>query len=397
MTSNPEQSHAISSFSLLLFLALCTFCYLSPLEPPRYPESSARPILALDIPVPGCSNASYELTLPREKACILILAGNQDDVGLKSSLESFERMFNAQFRYPYVLLSDTQITDEFLTSIKEILHPDAVVESGLISHEQGWGVPDWMDSEAVQEALKMQKKQGVQHGGEESYHNTYRFYSGPFAVHPLLAKYEWYWRLESDVGFFCKLNYDPFRFMATNSKVYGFNIAMVEQENTIPTLFETVSAYRDNLISTGAIKPNSYWSMFEADGRGKHGDGGKPLKNGNSGYNLCQYWTNFEIGSLNFFRSKQYQELFHHLDQTGNFYFERWGDASIRSLALGLFTNFTQTHYFEDIAYTHHSWMYCPTRGGIGCDCSCPPKVKNIALDESKSCLSRWQDINRAL
>lgn len=43
--------------------------------------------------------------------------------------------------------------------------------------------------------------------------------------------------------------------------------------------------------------------------------------NGNE-YNLCHFWSNFEIGSLSFYRSEAYQKYFEYLDQTGGFYYE---------------------------------------------------------------------------
>ena len=32
-------------------------------------------------------------------------------------------------------------------------------------------------------------------------------------------------------------------------------------------------------------------------------------------YNLCHFWSNFEIGNLNFFRSKEYMKFFDYLDR----------------------------------------------------------------------------------
>ncbi|CRL30316.1 Glycosyl transferase, family 15 [Penicillium camemberti] len=32
-----------------------------------------------------------------------------------------------------------------------------------------------------------------------------RFYSGQFYKHPLLLKYEWYWRLEPEIKYFCDI------------------------------------------------------------------------------------------------------------------------------------------------------------------------------------------------
>lgn len=129
--------------------------------------------------------------------------------------------------------SDTPFKPAFLASLKESVRADAVFESGLVTHEQGWGMPDWMDKNAARQAMVDQAEGGIQYGGMESYHNMCRFYSGPFAMHPLLAKrvpllrfafspilsltiplspdrcrYNWYWRLEPDVKFFCKLHYE---------------------------------------------------------------------------------------------------------------------------------------------------------------------------------------------
>lgn len=88
-----------------------------------------------------------------------------------------------------------------------------------------------------------------------------------------------------------------------------------------------------------------------------------------------------EIGNLNFLRGKQYQGLFERLDRAKGFYHERWGDAPstfasfptrcvkpeltclaspVRSLALALFSNFTQTHFFEDIACTLYAHKLNP-------------------------------------
>jgi mannosyltransferase/alpha 1,2-mannosyltransferase len=40
------------------------------------------------------------------------------------------------------------------------------------------------------------KEDGIQYADRESYHHMCRYYSGLFALHPLLEKYNFYWRLE---------------------------------------------------------------------------------------------------------------------------------------------------------------------------------------------------------
>lgn len=43
-----------------------------------------------------------------------------------------------------------------------------------------------------------------------------RFNSGFFFRHPLLKDYDYYWRVEPDVKFFCDIAYDPFLTMMDN-------------------------------------------------------------------------------------------------------------------------------------------------------------------------------------
>ena len=68
-------------------------------------------------------------------------------------------------------------------------------------------------------------------------------------------------------------------------------------------------------------------------------------------------WSNFEIGSLKFWRSKPYMEFFEHLDKAGGFYYERWGDAPVHSIGAALFARKDQIHFFDDIGYRHEPFQ----------------------------------------
>ena len=41
------------------------------------------------------------------------------------------------------------------------------------------------------------------------------------------------------------------------------------------------------------------------------------------GYNMCHFWSNFEIARLDFFRSKEYEDFFNMMDHSGGFWAER--------------------------------------------------------------------------
>lgn len=66
-------------------------------------------------------------------------------------------------------------------------------------------------------------------------------------------------------------------------------------------------------------------------------------------YNGIHFWSNFEIADFRFFRSPEYTNLFTHLDQAGGFFYERWGDAPIHTLAVAALLEKKQVHYFGGI------------------------------------------------
>lgn len=43
---------------------------------------------------------------------------------------------------------------------------------------------------------------------------------------------------------------------------------------------------------------------------------------GGETYNRCHFWSNFEIGDLNFWRGTAYTKYFDYLDKAGGFYYE---------------------------------------------------------------------------
>jgi mannosyltransferase len=212
-----------------------------------------------------------------------------------------------------------------------------------------------------------------------------------------LKSYKWYWRIEPDVQFSCAITYDPFVEMAKRGKRYGYTVALWEVDNTVPNLFRAISDFK----KYKRLKTTNLWrSMIEASWipfplrpfqsflpwRDAAGDK----------WNLCHYWSNFEIADLDFFRGQQYRELFEYLDQKGGFYHERWGDASVHSLAAALLLEPHQLHHFSDFGYFHEPWRVCPANapgkqlfkpsilgdevnwtdeqeGGIGCRCECEP------------------------
>lgn len=124
--------------------------------------------------------------------------------------------------------------------------------------------------------------------------------------------------------FSCSITYDPFVEMAKRKKVYGWTISLWEEGNTCPSLFRYASDFKENhrIPTTGlwtAMMQASWWPypvrrwLSWMPHHDRYGDT----------WSLCHYWSNFEIADLDFFRSRQYQELFAYLDSKEGFYHER--------------------------------------------------------------------------
>ena len=66
-------------------------------------------------------------------------------------------------------------------------------------------------------------------------------------------------------------------------------------------------------------------------------------------------------------------KYFEHLDSKGGFYYERWGDAPVHSIAAALMLKKDEIHFFNDIAYYHVPFTHCPndeqTRIDLKCHC----------------------------
>jgi mannosyltransferase len=139
---------------------------------------------------------------------------------------------------------------------------------------------------------------------------------------------------------------DPFVHMKRNNKTYGFTIAVKELRETVPNLFRYSSAYK----RTNNITSQGLWEMFADQKPAKKEEGKKPGENlpddvlklepgrgkipevdptamEGEDYNMCHFWSNFEIARLDFFRSKPYEDFFQMLDKSGGFWSERVCDA----------------------------------------------------------------------
>lgn len=311
---------------------------------------------------------------PEIKATFVTLARNSELYDLIKSIRRVEDRFNRKFHYDWVFLNDEEFTDEFKSLTSAIVSGEA--KYGLIPKEH-WSYPDWIDLEKAKKSREDMKKANIIYGDSESYRHMCRFESGFFWRNPLLDDYDWYWRVEPGIQIHCDLDYDLFKFMRDNKKKYGFTISIHEFVKTIPTLWHHTKTFmkeHPEYIAEG----NSL--DFISDDNGDT-------------YNLCHYWSNFEIADLNFWRSPAYKDYFDYLDKTGGFFYERWGDAPVHSIAASLFLRKDEIHYFEDVGYNHGVYTQCPLNAQFRYEHKCHCKPSDDFTFRGYSCGKKWHDV----
>ncbi|KFM24039.1 Glycolipid 2-alpha-mannosyltransferase 1 [Auxenochlorella protothecoides] len=303
----------------------------------------------------------------KPKAAYFVLARQADLQGVIQSVGDLEARFNRKARYPYIFVNDAEFGDDFMAEVEALT--DAPVFFGGVPAEQ-WGLPAHVDRVEAETAWRRMGAAGVLYGGSESYRHMCRYFSGFFMNHPLLRGFDYYWRVEPNVRFYCSLQRDPFAVMRDSGASYGWNIILTEIMETIPSLWATSIEFLHSAPSLLAAQPGikAFASRFRL---------GSSLEEtlAESRYNGCHFWSNFEIGRLDFLRGDAYQRYFQHLDSSGGFFMERWGDAPVHSIAAMLFLNKTEIHQFEDIGYTHDIHTHCPQSRELNQHCSCNPEA----------------------
>ena len=233
------------------------------------------------------------------KGCIIILSRESDIDRIRNLIKNVDLTFNKKYKYPFVLFNDEEFSNNFKNEI--IKHTNSTIEFGLIPKEH-WNVPSWINETRLNESVH-------KIGHSVRYRQMCRFNSGFFFQHELFLKYDYFMRLDSDSGFECELNEDPFKRLKKNNQKYSFILSYHEGRFTIPTLWQTIQEW----AKKSSIKMNRNGLKFVTD------DNGQSL-NGQT----CIFYNNFEMAHFSVFRNRDYLNYFHSLDKTGGFFYERW-------------------------------------------------------------------------
>ncbi|KAI3407049.2 KTR4 [Candida oxycetoniae] len=319
-------------------------------------------------------------TYKHANATIIALVRNAESGKLGQSIKRFQKSFNDKFNYPYTFINDQPFTDKFKERIKRYTN-DAPVEFVTIN-PKNWDKPQFIDEAKEAKEMQIMHSHDVAYAQKASYHNMCRFYSGSFYNLPELQKYKYYWRIEPQVDFYSDVTYDVFKYMEATEKIYGFVIGLYDIEETVKSLWPETLKYLNTGDNYKYVNENGSFQWLIEDLQ-------NPERNKVAGgYSTCHFWSNFEIGDMDFFRSEAYNNWFKYLDSTGGFYYERWGDAPVHSIGVSLFADKSKIHWFRDLGYSHDPYFNCAnTPFTKGCSVGKFSKYEHL---NNHNCLMNW-------
>ncbi|KAH9208437.1 putative alpha-1,2 mannosyltransferase KTR1 [Leptodontidium sp. 2 PMI_412] len=202
-------------------------------------------------------------------------------------MQQLEYRWNGKYQYPWIFFNDEPFTEEFKAATRNLTSAKCYYE---VVPKEHWSLPSWIDESRFMNSLEYLGTIGVGKG---------------WMVH-----------------YFCDIDYDVFRFMRDNNLKYGFNMNILDDARSFPSLWSRTRAFAS--AHADLIHPNAdlAWLLDPENG---------------GEYNNCQFFSNFEIGSLNFWRGEANEAYFNWLDKAGGFYYERFGDAPVHTLSVAMF------------------------------------------------------------
>lgn len=325
----------------------------------------------LDMKLPEF-NSSYQ----RENATFFSLVRNEDFEGIIDAIESVESRFNSRFHYDWVFANDKPFHPTFKKLVSKLVSGEAKF---IQIPKKFWDYPDFIDQAKAEKTRIEMESNKIKYGGSESYRHMCRFNSGLFFQLEEMKKYRYYWRVEPEIQYNCDLfETDWFKYMRENKKKYAFTLAPLELHKTVVGLWETVQEFAKKNKKLVA-KDNNMNFLTEDDGRT---------------YNMCHFWSNFEIGDMDFYRLEAYSKFFDYVDKAGGFYYSRWGDAPIHSMAVSLLLDKDELLFLQDTGYYHKPNGDCPHDPQVRKSRRCACLVASDATWKTSSCIPKWFEVH---
>lgn len=254
-----------------------------------------------------------------DNTAVVILTRNKDLIKIKKSIQGFEKNYNYKHNYPYILLNN----EEFDSSFNELKILAKNITFKVVQKKE-WYIPKNIDRRKLREAIKLQHK-------NVGYRHMCRFFAKFIFETSILKSFEYIIRLDTDSIFFNPIKFDIIQTMKDFNLLYAFAIA--SSDYMVEGLWDEIKKGFKNL----GIKQK--YTKF--------------VTNNTDKYSKCIFYNNFEILNMKSLRNTSYFDIVNFIDKSEKFFYNRWGDAPIRTIILNGILNNSQIGYFKSIDYSH--------------------------------------------
>lgn len=260
--------------------------------------------------------------LNKKKAVIWIMGARPC---LKLALELLYKNFNNKYNYPVLVTTfGRQYSRNFIEKIHQEISPNIKFIE----------LPKLKKPSHIKEEDMFYNRKEIEYVRDSfpksriGFLHTNQFVTGLVTEYPEIMKYDYVLKMDDDHFFIKELNFDLFKFMEDNKKLFGvFSL----EKNDSPRQRDCQIGLRDLLkkyIKDNNIQPQSEFLD----------------KKGNWDSRISQDPT---IWNMSVFKNKNWEEWWSYVNQSGGIYKYRWGDLEIHALYMRMFYPDSAWHDFD--------------------------------------------------
>jgi alpha 1,2-mannosyltransferase len=263
-----------------------------------------------------------------KSAIVYLLNNNQKDISnFRHSISLLYNNYYKSFPCDIICFYEKDFPEEELEYLKNAL---SILKVSFVNID--FEMPNFYSQETLQSIPQYYPHPDFPqaNGFSIGYRHMCRFFAGDIFNYPIIQKYKYIWRLDTDSFILSPIIYNVFEKLNKNNCIYGYINIQHDHPGVIKNLWETTEQYFKNLNKD---------QIFSSDNKQFH-------KN-------RVFYTNFEIFDIEWFRQKEYQDYFNFIDRSAGIYKYRWGDHSIRYIGVNSIAKEDQIYFYNDIEYFH--------------------------------------------
>lgn len=307
------------------------------------------------------------------KSAILILTQNtiERKIYLKTSLYFLFRNFNTRFKYPVIILHEGDYDNNSINEITSSVRKECRYLIDFVKIDSSdFHVPDYIDIDKMNRCIDSAP---VPYWRNKNYRLMCNFWINNFIKY--CDKYDYIMRLDDDSIIEEPINTDIFKMIEEKDHNYMSNIIHVDCsicnygmkeffEKIMPDKMEKIS----ELFMEHSLDSNNphftrfkklYLALNDKEYEGNSVNMAMPV----------MYYNNFFVTKTSVWKTPEIKEIIKSINECGNIFYCRWGDAPLQTIIMKLYDNNKMTKLdfkyskrlqresFKDDEGTYHSYM----------------------------------------